>query len=234
MSSRLAVLASGRGSNLRALHEYLSLGGRDGIAQISLVLSDHADAGALAFARSHDIASVVIDGGTLGGERMLAQLDSHRIDLIVLAGYLRLVPADVVNEYRGRILNVHPALLPAFGGPGMYGLRVHAAVIATGARVSGATVHFVDERYDHGAIIAQWPVPVLSGDTPQLLASRVLRVEHALFPPAVAAVAQSRIALDANGRATHLHLPNLDNAMFVLDSFDDAELRNAIGIALSA
>jgi phosphoribosylglycinamide formyltransferase-1 len=234
MSSRIAVLASGRGSNLRALHEYLTHGGRGSIAQLSLVLSDHADAGALAFARSHDITAVAIDGGTLGGDRLLAQLHSHRIDLVVLAGYLRLVPAIVVNEYRGRLLNVHPALLPAFGGPGMYGLRVHAAVIASGARVSGATVHFVDERYDQGAVIAQWPVPVLSGDTPKLLAARVLRVEHALFPPAVVAVAQSRIALDASGRATHMHLPNLDDATFVLDSLDDAELRNAIGIALSA
>jgi phosphoribosylglycinamide formyltransferase-1 len=234
MSSRLAVLASGRGSNLRALHDYVTHGGRDSIARISLVLSDHADAGALAFARSHDIAAFAIEGGTLGGDRLLAQLHSHRIDLIVLAGYLRLVPANVVSEYRGRIVNVHPALLPSFGGTGMYGLRVHAAVIASGARLSGATVHFVDERYDHGAIIAQWPVPVLSSDTPQLLAARVLRVEHALYPPAVAAVAQSRIALDANGRATHMHLPKLDDATFALDSLDDAALRKAIGIALSA
>lgn len=234
MSSRLAVLASGRGSNLRALHEYLTHGGRGSLAQISIVLSDHADAGALSYARGHDIAAVAIEGGTLGGERLLAQLHSHRIDLVVLAGYMRLVPETVVNEYRGRIVNVHPALLPSFGGTGMYGLRVHAAVIASGARVSGATVHFVDERYDHGAVIAQWPVPVLSGDTPQMLAARVLRVEHALYPPAVAAVAQRRISLDATGRATHMHLPNLDDATYVLDSLDDAALRKAIGIALSA
>jgi phosphoribosylglycinamide formyltransferase 1 len=234
MSTRLAVLASGRGSNLRALHEYLSRSERDSLAHLALVLSDHADAGALAFARSRDIASAAIDGGTLGGERLLAQLSSHRIDLVVLAGYMRLVPEVVVHAYRGRIVNVHPALLPAFGGRGMYGTRVHGAVIAAGARVSGATVHFVDERYDHGAIIAQWPVPVLSGDTPQELAARVLRVEHALYPPAVVAVAQKRIALDEAGRATHMHLPALDAAAFVLDSLDDAALRNAIGIALSA
>jgi folate-dependent phosphoribosylglycinamide formyltransferase PurN len=132
------------------------------------------------------------------------------------------------------MVNVHPALLPAFGGRGMYGSRVHAAVIAAGARVSGATVHFVDERYDQGAIIAQWPVPVLSADTPQALAARVLRVEHALYPPAILAVAQSRISLDQSGRASHMHLPKLDDAAFVLDSLDDAALRNAIGIALSA
>jgi formyltetrahydrofolate-dependent phosphoribosylglycinamide formyltransferase len=234
MPTRLAVLASGRGSNLRALHEFLVRGERSSIAQVALVLSDHTDAGALAYARTRDIASAAIDGGTLGGDRLLAELRSHRIDLVVLAGYMRLVPEIVVHAYRGRIVNVHPALLPAFGGRGMYGSRVHAAVIAAGARVSGATVHFVDERYDHGAIIAQWPVPVLSADTPQELAARVLRVEHALYPPAVLAVAQSRIALDPNGRATHMHLPKLDAAAFVLDSLDDAALRDAIGIALSA
>ncbi len=234
MSTRLAVLASGRGSNLRALHDYLVHEGRDTLAHIALVLSDHADAGALSFARSRDVAAKAIDGGTLGGELLLAQLASHRIDIVVLAGYMRLIPEVVVNAYRGRIVNVHPALLPAFGGRGMYGLRVHAAVISDGARVSGATVHFVDERYDHGAIIAQWPVPVLSGDTPQALAARVLRVEHALYPPAVLAVAQSRIALDDRGRATHMHLPRLDDAAFVLDALDDVALRNAIGIALSA
>jgi phosphoribosylglycinamide formyltransferase-1 len=234
MSTRLAVLASGRGSNLRAIHEFLVRGERSSVARLALVLSDHADAGALSFARSRDIATAAIDGGTLGGDRLLAQLRSHRIDLVVLAGYMRLVPEIVVRAYQGRIVNVHPALLPAFGGRGMYGTRVHAAVIAAGARLSGATVHFVDERYDHGAIIAQWPVPVLSADTPQALAARVLRVEHALYPPAILAVAQSRISLDENGRATHMHLPKLDEAAFVLDSLDDAALRDAIGIALSA
>ncbi len=234
MSSRLAVLASGRGSNLRALHDHFARDSRDGIAKVVLVLSDHADAGALDFARSHDIPAAAIDGGTLGGDRLLDQLHSHRIDIVVLAGYLRLVPTVVVNAFRGRMLNVHPALLPAFGGPGMYGSRVHAAVIAAGARVSGATVHFVDERYDHGAIIAQWPVPVLAGDSPQTLAARVLRVEHGLFGPAVAAVAQSRITPDESGRATIMHLPNVKDADFTLGTLDDAQLRAAIRFALSA
>src|SRR5690606_34460471 len=121
-------------------------------------------------------------------ERMLAVLEEHRIQLIVLAGYLKLVPPDVVARYRGRMLNIHPALLPAFGGPGMYGLRVHQAVIASGARVSGATVHLVDDRYDEGRIVAQWPVPVAVGDTAEELAARVLRVEHMLLPAAVEAL----------------------------------------------
>jgi phosphoribosylglycinamide formyltransferase-1 len=115
----------------------------------------------------------------------------------VLAGYLKLVPAAVIARYRDRILNVHPALLPAFGGRGMYGHRVHEAVLASGARESGATVHLVDEVYDRGAILAQGRVPVLPDDTPDRLAARVLAVEHRLLPAAVLAAA-------AAGRAVPL------------------------------
>jgi histidinol-phosphate phosphatase family protein len=127
-------------------------------------------------------------------------LAAHRIELVVLAGYLRLVPSDVVSLYRGRLLNVHPALLPAFGGAGMYGHRVHEAVIARGMRLTGPTVHFVDERYDEGPIIAQWPVPVFPADTPDVLAKRVLEVEHVLYPRVVEAVAAGHIRLDETNR----------------------------------
>ena len=112
----------------------------------------------------------------------LARWSVTGCDLVVLAGYLKLVPAEVIDRYRGRILNVHPALLPAFGGKGMYGHRVHEAVLASGARESGATVHLVDEVYDRGAILAQARVPVLPGDDPETLAARVLEVEHRLLP----------------------------------------------------
>jgi folate-dependent phosphoribosylglycinamide formyltransferase PurN len=111
------------------------------------------------------------------------------VDLLVLAGYVKLVPPDVVAAYKGRIVNVHPALLPAFGGKGMYGARVHQAVLASGVRETGATVHLVDEIYDHGATLAQARVPVLPGDTPQLLARRVLELEHRLLPAVVLAAA---------------------------------------------
>jgi folate-dependent phosphoribosylglycinamide formyltransferase PurN len=107
---------------------------------------------------------------------------------------------DVVRAFRGRMLNVHPALLPQFGGPGMYGAKVHAAVLAARAAVSGPTVHFVDEEYDRGAIIAQWPVPVVSGDTAETLAARVLAAEHELYPRCVSAVASGELHLDAKGR----------------------------------
>jgi folate-dependent phosphoribosylglycinamide formyltransferase PurN len=113
------------------------------------------------------------------------------------------VPAEVSHAFHGRILNIHPALLPAFGGRGMYGHRVHEAVVASGVRLSGATVHFVDEQYDHGSIIAQWPVPVFPDDTPSTVAIRVLEVEHQLFPRAVAAVAAGRVTLGADGRVQY-------------------------------
>ena len=119
----------------------------------------------------------------------LVRLDRHRTDLVVLAGYLKLVPAPVIARFRDRILNIHPALLPSFGGKGMYGLRVHEAVLASGARESGATVHLVDEAYDRGAVLGQARVPVLPDDTPDRLAARVLEVEHRLLPAAVLAAA---------------------------------------------
>jgi phosphoribosylglycinamide formyltransferase-1 len=121
---------------------------------------------------------------------MLDALRSHGIDVVVLAGYMKKVPPQVVAAFRNRILNIHPALLPRFGGPGMYGLRVHAAVLAAGETESGATVHLVDEEYDRGAILLQRRVPVLQGDTPELLAARVLEAEHALYPDALRLVVE--------------------------------------------
>ena len=198
---RVAVLASGGGSNLQALLEYLDSPGRARAAEVTLVASDRAGAGALERAHGRGITACALDA-VARGSGLLALLESHSIDLVALAGYLRLVPNEVTRAYRGRIVNVHPALLPAFGGPGMYGERVHAAVLASGARVSGVTVHFVDEVYDRGAIIAQWPVPVVAGDTPLSLAARVLAVEHLLYPRTIHAVARGDVQLADDGRAT--------------------------------
>lgn len=196
--TRIAVLASGGGSNLQALLDHLRTDEAAGRATVSLVASDRADAGALARATAHDVpcARVAPDDG----EEMLSLLATHGIELVVLAGYLRFVPEVVTRRFHGRIVNVHPALLPSFGGHGMYGIRVHRAVLAAGARISGPTVHFVDEVYDRGPIVAQWPVPVLGGDTPESLAKRVLRAEHALYPRAVLAVASGDVRLDESGR----------------------------------
>jgi phosphoribosylglycinamide formyltransferase-1 len=196
--SRFAVLASGAGSNLQALLTHLAASGTEG-GRVSLVASDRASAGALGIARGAGIATLVL-GDPTDGPGILTSLDAHEIELVVLAGYLKRVPAAVTQRFRGRIVNIHPALLPAFGGPGMYGARVHDAVIASGARLSGATVHFVDEDYDHGPIIAQWPVPVLADDTPATLAARVLWAEHRLYPCAIVAVATGRVTLDHRNR----------------------------------
>lgn len=198
MTTRIAVLASGGGSNLHAICEYFAARGDDPSSWIRLVASDRSAAGALDRARSRGIEALHLDPhGRDGGLAEL--LRARAIDLVVLAGYLRMIPDAVTAGWRGRIVNVHPALLPAFGGSGMYGRRVHEAVIAHGARVSGVTVHFVDAHYDHGPIIAQWPVPVYAGDTPDTLAQRVLQVEHLLYPRIVDLLAHGRITLNDKG-----------------------------------
>jgi formyltetrahydrofolate-dependent phosphoribosylglycinamide formyltransferase len=185
MTMRVAAAVSGRGSNLEALLRAL---GPAAPARVALVLSNRADAGALGIAAAHGVPTQVL-GDPDDPAEWLAGLERHRIDLIVLAGYLKLVPAAVIARYRDRIVNVHPALLPAHGGRGMYGHRVHQAVLESGDRESGATVHLVDEAYDRGAILAQGRVPVLPGDSAERLAARVLEVEHRLLPAVVLAAA---------------------------------------------
>lgn len=196
MTARIAVLASGGGSNLQAILDHFDrLGERRG-GNVVLVASDRANAGALERATRRDIPTVLLATDKQPTRAPLADALAERdVDFIVLAGYLRLVPASVVHRYAGRIINVHPALLPAFGGPGMYGLRVHHAVIEAGVRVTGVTAHFVDNEYDRGRIIAQWPVPVFGTDDAGTLAARVLRVEHIVYPRVVDAVAAGRTTL---------------------------------------
>jgi formyltetrahydrofolate-dependent phosphoribosylglycinamide formyltransferase len=185
MTMRIAVAISGRGSNLEALCRALSPGSP---AEIVLVVSDREAAG-LAHARARGIPAQVLSDFADAEEwlRLLRESDS---ELLVLAGYLKLVPAPVIAAYRGRIINTHPSLLPAFGGKGMYGERVHRAVLASGAKETGVTVHLVDEVYDRGEVLAQRRVPVLPGDTPEHLAARVLEAEHQLLPAVVLAAAR--------------------------------------------
>lgn len=226
---RLAVFASGGGSNLQALIDRFNT--RPAGVRVMLVLSDREDAGAVRRAREAKIdASVVTVAGRpldYVARETLAALESSDVDLIALAGYLKLVPSAVVRRYRNRIVNIHPALLPAFGGKGMYGLHVHEAVIASGSTVSGVTVHYVDEQYDEGRIIAQWPVPVLADDTPASLAARVLEVEHMLYPAAVELVARAlvdeeAVARDRASAACFLRVPQTAPS--------EAELRRALGL----
>lgn len=202
--ARIAVLASGGGSNLQALLDHLRTLGASCPAQVVLIASDTSSALALERGRRAGIATVVMDRDQRG-DGMRALLQSHQCTHVVLAGYLKLVPPDVCRAFRGRIVNVHPALLPAFGGSGMFGPHVHEAVLRSGARVSGATVHFVDDAYDRGPIIAQWPVPVFGEDTAETVAIRVLEVEHQLLPRVVVALVTGAIALDADGRVRTRH-----------------------------
>lgn len=174
-----AVFASGSGSNLQALLDAEAAGAAPWATR--LVVSDREGAGALDRARAAGVETRVTSA-----TQTLAALEGAGVEVVFLAGYLKLVPAPVVARFRGRMLNIHPALLPAFGGKGMWGRRVHEAVLSSGARITGPTVHLVDERYDEGRILAQWPVPVLADDTPASLAARVLAEEHRLYPLAAA------------------------------------------------
>ena len=194
--ARIAVLASGGGSNLQALLDYFRALGDRRAGDVVVVIANRAGAGALERARKAGIDALVITDDA----ELEAALAARAIDLVVLAGYLKFVPIAVTRRYAGRIVNVHPALLPQFGGPGMYGARVHRAVLEARAPASGPTVHFVDEVYDHGAVIAQWRVPVHPTDDEHTLAARVLRAEHLLFPRVVQAVAAGEVRLTADGR----------------------------------
>jgi len=184
--TRIAVLVSGGGTNLQALIDAQSRGELSpGI--INLVISSKPGAYALERAQAAGIETLVIAPRDYAA--MLAALAAHDVNVIALAGYLCKLPPAIINRYERKILNVHPSLLPAFGGKGFYGLRVHEAVLASGATVTGATVHFVDEIYDNGEIILQKTVAVHPGDAPEILQQRVMQeAEHIIFPQAVAMV----------------------------------------------
>lgn len=186
--TRLAVFCSGTGSNFKALfHAIIE---RELPAEIVACVSNRSQCGAMDFAQEYGIEAIHLsesqfDSHNEFARAMLDTLRNRQIDMILLAGYLRKVPNAVVAAYPEKIVNIHPALLPQFGGPGMYGINVHKAVIASGETRSGATVHFVNEEYDKGRVIKQNHVPVLPDDTPETLAERVLRCEHRLYPDAL-------------------------------------------------
>lgn len=196
---RVAVFASGGGSNFQAILDAIARG--ELRCAVRLCVSNKPAAGALERARKAGVPTAVLDPAAFADEdtyaaALLETLARHEVDLVVLAGYMKKIPSAVVRTFHGRMLNIHPALLPAFGGKGMYGRRVHEAVLAHGVRWTGATVHLVDEEYDTGPIVLQEPVPVLPGDTPETLAARVLEAEHRIYPEAVRLFAEDRIAVD--------------------------------------
>jgi len=181
----IAIFLSGGGSNFKAIAE--SIERCELPAKIVLVASNTPDTKGLVYAREKDLPVAVfkrdewLDGKSFA-EYMMKTLTDHNVNFIVLAGYLRKLPPGVVRAYKKRIVNIHPALLPDFGGKGMYGMNVHRAVIEAGVPKSGVTIHYVDEEYDTGSIIDQERVPVFTDDTPETLAARVLKVEHRFYP----------------------------------------------------
>jgi len=170
-------------------------------AEPRVLISNNSTSGAMDRARRAGLPAVHLSGvthpdpGALD-RAILAALRTHQVEVVCLAGYMKRLGSETLAAYRNRVLNIHPALLPGFGGDGFFGLRVHQAVLAANEAVSGATVHVVDQDYDHGPILAQRQVPVLAGDTPESLAARVLEQEHRLYPETLQRIASGEIDLD--------------------------------------
>jgi phosphoribosylglycinamide formyltransferase-1 len=196
---RCAVFASGGGSNFQALLDRRASG--DLHVDFVLMIGNNSSAKAFGRARDNGIGTLHIAPSHFSDEDSYAKrlgdvLAEVNTELIVLAGYMKKLPSSIVKRYRNRIINVHPGLLPAFGGKGMYGINVHRAVIEYGAKLSGVTVHFVDEEYDQGPVILQKSVPVLDDDDENTLAARVLEAEHDCYWCAVEAAASGKIRVD--------------------------------------
>ena len=189
---RIAVFASGGGSNFQAILD----ASRSGELQADVVLcvASRPEAGVISRAERNDIPVHVL-GGSIQQElgNLIEVLAAHEVDFIALAGFMKMIPLDLIRAFPNRIVNIHPALLPAFGGKGMYGSHVHVAVIKSGVTESGASVHLVDEHYDTGPVVLQETVPVLKNDTPEALASRVLEIEHQLYPKALNLFAKGHV-----------------------------------------
>ncbi|MDO9537037.1 MAG: phosphoribosylglycinamide formyltransferase [Thermoplasmata archaeon] len=192
---RIAVLASGSGTDLQAILDACETGQIDG--QVVIVISNKEDAHALKRAREYEAKAVFIDHRGMSREahewRITEELDAMNIDLIVLAGYLRMFTNYIIDEYKNKIINIHPALLPKYGGKGMHGMNVHQAVLDSGDSESGCSVHFVTEGVDEGPVIARMHVPVKPDDTPKTLQERVLKAEHLLLPMVVQWFAQGKV-----------------------------------------
>jgi phosphoribosylglycinamide formyltransferase-1 len=200
-TKNIAVFASGRGSNFQVILANI----RDGVipARVNLLITNKSDAGAIQTAQENNIPYRVFPAKKFPdaiayNDAILAELQQHEIDYVVLAGYLKLIGIQIVRAYENRIINIHPALLPSFGGKGMYGHHVHQAVYESGVKYSGPTVHLVNSEYDSGPIVMQQAVPLDDDDTPESIAAKVLRAEHDLFPRAVKMLVEER--LEISGR----------------------------------
>lgn len=194
---KIAVFVSGRGSNLKAILENPDL---KNLVKVVAVVSDKLDCKAFEIAKGYEIKTFTVGSGVdkISNDEISSTLQKLECDLIVLAGYLKLIPDNLIESFENRIINIHPALLPSFGGKGMYGLNVHRAVFNSYAKVSGATVHFVDKTYDTGKIIAQRCVDISDVNSPEEIAERVLKVEHQILPDVVKAFAENKICIEKN------------------------------------
>ncbi len=197
---RIAVFASGTGTNFQAIYHAIERNELD--AEVVGLITNNPGAGARDFAENNSIETAVINKKIHGEENIdteiLNCLRNWNTELIVLAGYMKMVGDPVIDSYKNRILNIHPALLPSFGGKGMYGMHVHEAVIEHGVKVSGVTVHLVDNEYDTGPIVMQRVVPVYDTDTPEVLQNRILKEEHTIYAEAIKLFAEDKIEI--NGR----------------------------------
>jgi phosphoribosylglycinamide formyltransferase-1 len=196
---RLGFLASHGGSNMQAILDSIQAGALDAVP--ALAISNNSKSTALERARAEGIPWKHLSSATHPDpddldRAILAALREQRVNLVILAGYMKKIGAATLGAYANRILNIHPALLPKFGGKGMYGMNVHEAVLAAGETVSGATIHLVDPLYDHGRILARRETPVEPGDTPETLQARVLKAEHRLYSDTIQAIASGEIDLD--------------------------------------
>ena len=197
---RVGILAAGGGTNLQAIIDAVESGKITDV-ELSFVLSNKPGVRALERARAHGIKDIVVDMKSFAdredfNQKLSETIDAENPDLIVLAGMMIMMPAELVRKYHNRIINVHPALIPAFCGKGFYGLKPHEAVLKNGIKVTGATVHFVDEVYDHGAIIMQKAVYVKNGDTPEVLQHRVMEeAEWQILPRTIDLIAHGRVTV---------------------------------------
>lgn len=196
---RIGVLISGGGSNLQALIDEIDKGHING--EIAVVASDRKDAYGLERAKKHGIENIAIEKKEFSDRihffnAINEMLMRYKVNFVVLAGFMTIIPKEFVEQYEGRIINIHPALIPSFCGDGYYGKIVHRAALDYGVKISGATVHFVDEKTDAGPIILQEAVPVMEDDTIETLAARVLKVEHRILPEAVKLYCEGRLRIE--------------------------------------
>ena len=203
---RLAVVLSGGGTSLQNILDRIADGRL--AAQVVAVVSNNAQAGGLERARRANVPAFLVDRKEAGSvaefsRRIFAHCRQANVELVCLAGFLQLI--EVPDDFLGRVMNIHPALIPAFCGKGYYGHHVHEAVLAYGAKVTGCTVHFADNQYDHGPIILQRAVPVLDDDSPESLAARVFEQECAAYPEAIQLFAEKRLKIEGRRVRTLQH-----------------------------